>query len=44
MTCCGITVKRMGMSADSVRKMKAPIVTATPTGKGGWNLTPFVCG
>jgi hypothetical protein len=35
MTCCGIKVKRMGMSEDSVRKMKALTVTVILTGKGG---------
>jgi len=34
-TCCGITVKRMGMLEDSVRKMKALIVTVKLTGKVG---------
>ena len=35
MTCCGITVKRMGTLEDSVTKMKALTVTVTLTGKGG---------
>ena len=31
------------MIEDSARKMKALIVTMTVTGKGGKNLTCFVC-
>jgi len=35
MSCCGITVNRMGMLGVSVRKMKALTVIVTLTGKGG---------
>jgi len=34
MSCCGITIERMGMLGVSVRKMKAPTVTVTLPGKG----------
>ena len=46
MTCCGMTVKRKGMSGESVRKMKALTVemeTVSLIGKGRYNMTCFVC-
>ena len=45
MICCRITVRRMGMSGESVRKMKALPVkmeTVTLNGKDRYNLTCFV--
>jgi hypothetical protein len=45
MTCCGMTLKRKGMSGESVRKIKALTVkmeTVSLIGKGRYNMTCFV--
>ena len=45
MTCCGMTVKRKGMSGESVRKMKALSVnmeTVSLIGKCRYYMTCFV--